>query len=419
MIGRNFVLFCLLCFTFFTSHGQDTLTLNCRQSDSLFLKNNLLLIAQEYKIDGSQGLIKQAKLWDNPTLNTEWNLYNPGKSKYFDIGKNGQKIIALEQLITIAGKRNKRVALARANQQFTEFEFYDLMRTLKFELRNNFQTVYFNSNTIKKFDEQLALIDTVIQALSFQNKKGNIPLKEVLRLKAVYHQLYTDRSELVFELLEAEKNLQTLLQTSSFINPVFSTAELDKYRFGTLHTDTLIRHSLQNRPDLKMAKNTLDQSLLNYSLQKRLVYPDLHLGGIYDQNGSYIPNYSGITIGMDLPAWNRNQGNITYAKAYSKQMESLYLNKSIEVQNEVASSYNKLRDVENQYSRVDSEFTADFDLINNGFITNFRKRNISMLEFVDFFEAYNASILQINKLNQKRIHTYEELNYTIGEELFK
>ena len=35
-----------------------------------------------------------------------------------------------------------------------------------------------------------------------------------------------------------------------------------------------------------------------------------------------------------------------------------------------------------------------------------------------FIEAYNNSIQQLNNLNEKRIQTYEELNYVIGEELF-
>lgn len=42
-----------------------------------------------------------------------------------------------------------------------------------------------------------------------------------------------------------------------------------------------------------------------------------------------------------------------------------------------------------------------------------------MIEFTDFFEAYNNSVQQLNKLNEKRIQTYEELNYVIGEELFR
>lgn len=398
--------------------AQDTLTLTLVQTDSLFLENNLELLAQKYKQDMNHAATIQARLFDNPMLNTEWNFYNPSKKKYFDVGKNGEQIIAIDQIIHIAGQRNKRVQLAKENEVYGTFEFYDLMRTLKFELRNNFQTYYYNQLTIKKYDEQLLLLDTLIQALSYQSKKGNIPLKEVLRLKAVYYQLNTDRTELISDLMEAQKNLRTLLRTNAYLNLVFSAKEQSKYKQEGLQVDTLVNKGMRNRPDLKMAESMLKQSELNYSLQRKLGVPDMHIGGVYDQAGSYVNQYSGLTVGMDLPVFNRNQGNIKLAKANQNFMDAQLKGKANEVTNEILSSYQKLIEIEKEYEKVDVDFGERFDEINDGFVSNFHKRNISMLEFVDFFESYNQSILQLNKLTEKRIKAYEELNYVTGEEIF-
>lgn len=399
--------------------AQDTLRISMHGADSLFLKNNLLLLAQRYRVDAAQGLTRQAKLWDNPTFSSEWNLYNPSKNKFFDVGANGEKIFAIEQLVTIAGKRNKRVALAKAQAEFSSFEFYELMRTLKLELRTHFHTIFFNSLTLQKYDAQLSLLQTIIDALQYQNQKGNIPLKEVLRLKAVYYQLNNERTDLVSEVIDAERNLQLLLQTNAYILPVVDTAELRQYRSEQINSNDLVSHALQNRPDVKMAENENKQAELNYSLQKKLAYPDLRIGGVYDQAGSYINNYTGVTFGFDLPVWNRNQGNITYAKALKEGTRLQVQRKNSEVVTEVQAAYRKLLQVEQEYRKVDGDFGNNFELLNQGFVTNFQKRNISLVEFVDFFEAYNASILQLNKLNEKRIRSYEELNYTIGEELFR
>jgi cobalt-zinc-cadmium efflux system outer membrane protein len=94
-------------------------------------------------------------------------------------------------------------------------------------------------------------------------------------------------------------------------------------------------------------------------------------------------------------------------------------NKTLEVRNEVVAAFQKLNQIEQEYHAVDQNFRNDFELVNNGYIQNFQKRNISIVEFVDFFEAYNASIRELNKLNERRIRSYEELNYTAGVELFK
>lgn len=398
---------------------QDTLTLNMTQTDSVFLVNNLGLLAQQYKIEMNKAATIQAKLFENPTFNSEWNLYNPTQKKYFDIGKNGEQIIAIEQVIHLAGQRNKKVQIARENEVYGNYEFYDLLRTLKYELRDNFQVYYFNALTVKKYDEQLSLLDTIIQALSYQSKKGNIPPKEVLRLQAVYYQLNTDRSELMEDMLEAKKNLQTLLHTRAELNLTIKPEEFSKYKLPSLSADSLVALGLKNRPDLLMTMSLVKQSELNYQLQRKLAIPDMRIGGIYDQAGSYVNQYSGITLGLDLPVWNRNQGNIKMAKANMNYMNLQLDQKQIELRAEIISTYQKLQEIEKEYQKVEAGFGERFDEINDGFVSNFHKRNISMLEFVDFFESYNASIMQLNKLTEKRIKIYEELNYVIGEELFK
>jgi cobalt-zinc-cadmium efflux system outer membrane protein len=401
------------------ANAQDTLLLSLKQTDSLFITRNLMLLASRYKVDGAQALVKQAKLWNNPSLSTEWNLYNPDKKQFFDVGSTGQKIFAIDQVISIAGQRNKRIALAKANAQFTEFEFYELMRTLRTELHTSYYAIYFNSLTIEKYTSQLNLLNTLIDALDLQNTKGNIPLKEVLRLKAMYYQLNNERTDLVSNLLDAQQNLATLLQLTTPFKPAPAPEEFSRYTIAGLDLKTLLDKATANRPDLKMAENISQQAEVNYVLQKRTAVPDLHIGGLYDQAGSYINHYTGLSVGFDLPVWNRNQGNVKYARATAEQYKAELKNKAISVNNEVVTTYQKLLQVEQEYAKVDTSFGQGFDQLNEGFIINFQRRNISMMEFTDFFEAYNSSIQQLNKLNEKRIQTYEELNYVIGEELFR
>lgn len=413
------LIFILFLFVTASTRAQDTLTLSLAGADSIFISNNLMLLAARYKVDASKALIQQARLWGNPTLSTEWNLYNPDKDKFFDAGKNGQKIIGLEQVVSLAGKRNKLIQLAKANAQFSQFEFYELMRALKTELHNSYYAIYFSSQVIEKLDKQVVQMGVIIEAMEVQSKKGNIPLKEVLRLKALYYQLNHDRAQVVSDLFDAQQTLLTLLQVSAPVKVIPSQTELDRYSIAKLDLKSLLDKALTNRPDLKMTENLSQQADLNYSLQKRLTVPDLHIGAVYDQAGSYVNNYSGITLGFDLPVFNRNQGNIKYAKAVSGQYKAEVQNKTNSVSNEVSATYQKLKLIEESYRKVDADFGTNIELLNEGYLSNFQKRNISMIEFTDFFEAYNTSIQELNKLKEKRIQTYEELNYVIGEELFR
>jgi cobalt-zinc-cadmium efflux system outer membrane protein len=49
---------------------------------------------------------------------------------------------------------------------------------------------------------------------------------------------------------------------------------------------------------------------------------------------------------------------------------------------------------------------------------NFLKQNISVLEFVDFFEAYNNSLAEIARIKIQLAESAELLNLTIGKEVF-
>lgn len=399
-------------------HAQDTLFVTPKQADSLFLAKNLSLLAYKYEIDISKLLVKQEKIWDNPTFSTELNLYNPEINRWFDVGAGGQKIFTLEQVIKIAGQRNTAAKWAMQNVKISEFEFLDLIRTLKFSLRQNMYALYFNKKTIDIYNRQLDMLDAVIKAYDVQLQKGNIPLKESLRLKAIYYQLNNDKTNLLSEMYAQESALRILLGSARPVYPVISGEYVEKYSIDGLTLPDVQKQAFENRPDLKASSAMYDQSVINLNLQKKNAVPDLRLGGIYDQQGSYIFHYSGITLGMDLPVFNRNQSNIRIARFQIKQAEFELKNDSISVFSEVNMAWDKLRSVEKEYQKIDKDFSSQFELINKGITENFVKRNISVLEFVDLFEAYNDAVNQLNTMQINRILAYEELNYSVGVELF-
>ena len=132
----GFVLFSVLALPAFSS--TDTLRLSLPQAEERFLKMNLWLLAEQYNVDAQQALVIQARLWNNPTLSSELNAYNPERDKFFDVGKAGQKVFALEQVIMLGGKRKNQIALAKENAHLASLELNDLLRNLKFQLRTSF-----------------------------------------------------------------------------------------------------------------------------------------------------------------------------------------------------------------------------------------------------------------------------------------
>ncbi|WP_020600701.1 TolC family protein [Spirosoma panaciterrae] len=408
-----------VCIRAQTIADQDSLRLTLQQADSLFVKNNLLLLAERFRVDASQAQILQAGLYDNPNLTLEVSSYNNETRRVLDVGRQGQKTVSIQQLLYTAGKRNKRIALASESARLTQLELLDLLRGLRFDLRTRFYSIYFQQQTLARFDQQLATLQTTVAAYEVQYKRNNVSLRELLRLKALLFQLANDRTAIRFQLADDQRAIRTLLSVDQPIKPVSVDQLVSRYRVPVQSDDTLQQLALRNRPDLKATESLVQQAKLNHTLQRALATPDVRVGGTYDQAGSYIQNYVGLSVSADIPVFNRNQGAIRAARSQIQYQQQLQQQKANQVMNEVATSLEKIREVERRVQTVEEQFSTQFDELNRGVITSFQKGNITLIEFVDLIEAYNDSVSQLNRLKADRVSAYEELNYLLGEDLFK
>jgi len=107
--------------------GQDTVNITIDKADSAFLVNNLSLLSAKYSISAAQALKIQAKVYPNPTLYLEQSLVNKNTRSNYDTDPtrtgSTENIVQVNQLITLAGKRNKQIKLADINIKLTETDF--------------------------------------------------------------------------------------------------------------------------------------------------------------------------------------------------------------------------------------------------------------------------------------------------------
>jgi len=394
------------------AQNTDTLRIPLEEAEQVFLQKNLLLLSQRYQVDAVKANEIQQKLYNNPTISAELATYGDNH-KWFDIGNKGQKSFGIDQVIFLAAKRNKHVLLAKEQTIQANHLFYDLMRTLKYELRQNFYTVAYADELAAQYDEQMKQLRQIIDAYETQAAKRNVPLKDAVRLKAEYIQLSADRNAVVMEAISARQSLQLLMDTTAYIIP--EKVKLDSRALPDLAA--LVQMARQNRSDLQAQESQLKQEQLNYNYQRALATPDLTLGAGYDQNGSYVSHLYTIRAAIDIPLFNRNQGNVKVARSMIRSAELTLAYKQSEVDKEVAASLYRLTEAEKEYAVSAQSFDKDFPEMNRAVIENFNKGNISLLEFVDFFENYNIAIRQLNQLHKQRRLAWEDLEYTLGVRL--
>lgn len=414
----------LLCFVgsmlcIFQLHAQDSLRITITDAEKKFIDQNLALLAEKYNISISKAAEIQAKLFNNPTLSISGNLYNPSNKKYFDVGnQTGQYALGINQLIRLAGKRNKEIALAKTTTRICENRFYDLLRTLRYSLRVDFYKSYYLLRDVYAYDKQIENLENLNQAYKELGIQGVVTQKDALRIQSLLYSLKAEKTELVNQLNELEGEMQLLLQD----NKTWYIPVSDEKKSVTLITNQytiqqLVDSAYKNRADLAISENNVLLSEQNYSLQKAMAVPDLNLGAEFDKRGSFVTNASAINLTFDLPFFNRNQGNIKAAKLSVQQNKVIASLQKQTVENEVQQAYARLINTGKAITASDPLFISNMEKLLDAITENFRKKNITLIDFTDFYESYKTNTLQVNQLQSEYAEAMETLQYTIGKNI--
>jgi cobalt-zinc-cadmium efflux system outer membrane protein len=381
--------------------------------------NNLLLLAEQYNISAAEANVIQARIWDLPVASGEVNLINPEGRRFFDAGRNGQKALAIQQLIYLGGKKKAEVEFAKSNVGIAQLQFEQLLRNLRLQLGQSFYTAFYDLRRLRRIDDQIHILDTLLSNYQSQTDKGNVPLKELVRLEALELNLRSNRTELSREILENRRILSLLTAIPEEVTPQVPDAQLsERLQLPLMSRDSTISYAVVNNLDYRTSQQIAESQELRLKWQRTLAVPDLTAGLSYDQLGGAFANQVNLTLGIPIPLWNRNRGNIKEAQARLTQStyESTY--KRSEIATLAAAQYDTWIQENKQLSNISPEILANLETVYQGMVLNFQRRNISLLEFTDFMESYNQSINQFNEIRKGWILAGLSLENTLNLNLF-
>jgi cobalt-zinc-cadmium efflux system outer membrane protein len=415
-----FLLVVLFSFSTNRANAQtDTVKLTFQDAEKQFLENNLSLLAQKYNVEASKALIQQAKLWDNPVLSTDQNIHTSGSNKFFDHSKgNGQVFVQLNQVFTTAGKRGKQVQVAKDDAMVQEAAFNDLMRNLKYNLQLDFSQLATLNAQEKVYQNEITSATNLVQAIQKSYDAGNTSMKDLIRLKALLFGLQNDMVENNRQINDLQTELKTLLQTkeTAFVDPIINDKPTETV---ALDIPALIEQAKTNRPDYLSNQYQLSSATHNLAYQRALAVPDITIGASYDKNSNYAPNYYGLEIGLPLPFFNRNQGNIKSAKYNIQSQESTLKQNELQLKNDVVAAVNQYKLNQQLFSTQQIEFNEQYDKLFNSMLKSFQQRQISLIEFVDFFDTYKDTKLKILQQQYNLQKSIADLNFATGTTIVK
>lgn len=391
---------------------QDTLKLTFKQAEKAFLDKNLDLLASKYNVDASKALIQQAKLWDNPVVSTDQNITDANKKFFNHSNGQGQVFVQISQLIKTAGKRGKQIQIANDGVNIQQAQFDDLLRNLHYNLLMDFSQVENLIDQRSVYLTEIASAANLVKATQKSYEVGNNSLKDVVRLKALLFGLQNDLVEIDRQINDLQAELKTLLATSDtkFIAPQITFNNVDT----TLDAAALAKQAKVSRGDYLANKYLLDQNVHNLALQKALAVPDITIGSSFDQHSSYANNYVGLQIGLPLPLFNRNQGNIKNAKLVAQSQEYTLQSSEVQITNDVYSAVNQYRLSQQLLNTDQTDFANKYDQLYHAMQKSFQLKQVNLQEFIDFFDSYRETKLKILQQQLNLQKAIADLNFAVG-----
>jgi outer membrane protein, heavy metal efflux system len=301
------------------SNASAQQALSLREAVDRALASRPSLKAEAERVGVAEGMRQQAGALPNPEFQFQNENLRPGQTYSRDV----DTLAYVVQPLDVLGKRGRRVDAAQQTVVRTQAE-YDLakLRTVRdvklayWAARGAQQSRDLLKSTVANFQQ---IVDYNIARL----RVGTIAEQDVLRVQLEGERLAITANLAALRASRAEADLLRQIGDGTATN-VTLTESLDAAGEMPPATADAV---LMQRPEMKIARASLEEARARARLQDALARPDLTL--TYGYKRTQLPdtavaaNTSIAAIAVKLPLFDRNGGNRAAASAETRRQEAL------------------------------------------------------------------------------------------------
>ncbi len=296
--------------------GKRSITIS--EAVSIFLQQNLQIVAARYDIDTADAEKLTARLRPNPDLTASFvDLPLNFAGRFF---KEQQYSYGVSQTFELAGKRRKRIDAANANAELARAEFQTVLWQLTNDLKKKFYVVLLNESLLKLARDNQKTFEETLKHTSELFQLGEISGLDLRRLEVEKLKFDSDVANAERDYEIAIRDLRVALggdyQATDI--QVAGTLDYQPYQFSPAE---LRDKSLAARPDLKAAQLSERAADASIRLQDAQRTPDLTLGAGINQVPIDVNTYN-FGVGIALPVFDRNQGERVKALIQRKKAQN-------------------------------------------------------------------------------------------------
>ena len=306
------------------------------------------ILAARQRLAIAEGRLIQAGLRPNPTVDSDY-----ASAKFLGGQNEGDMTFGISQVFETAGKRNKRVTVARLELAQVKAEVLALERQFAADLRAAYARALAAGRQLDTFERLIAASNELVRITNERLKQGDVAPLELNIVKVETDRLRTQAINARAALESENISLHTLVALDQK-EPLRIVPLPERPPRLDLSLDEATGLAMRERADLQAARLgeqagsarinlARAQGVPDFALNSKVsfkkdIFDDTPVGPISDRDKLLS---FGVSVG--LPVFNRNQGEIAAATAERVQAQRQREFLETTIQRDVALAYRRYR----------------------------------------------------------------------------
>jgi len=380
----------------------------------LALQHDHALAAARTTILQNQAQEITANLRPNPVISWDsqfFPLFHPEEFGTSYLNTQAQFDIGIGYLFERGRKRQHRLEAARDQTEQTRDTVNDNQRQLIFNLSQQFVAVLLAQSTIDLANQDLDSFQQTVDISNERYKLGDMSEGDLLKIRLQLLQFQSDLSSARVAKLQALASLRQYLGFESVPDNYDVAGQLayDPIREGL---DDLKALALRSRPDLQAAQQGVVAARSQETLAEANGKRDLNVS--FDYTHTNGQSSGAFYFNIDLPIFDRNQGEIARTKYAITQAQEQQLEAAQQVLTDVTSAFANLKSNDEIIRLYQGGYVDQAKESRDISEYSYKRGAASLLDYLDSERTYRANQLAYRQALASYMTAVEQMRQAVG-----
>jgi cobalt-zinc-cadmium efflux system outer membrane protein len=394
--------------------SPPSVRIDLEQAIQMAVVHNHALKAARTEIQQSQAEEITAAIHPNPVFTYDdlyVPLFTPSQLTANTLNEITEFDLGVSYTFERGHKRQARIRAARDQTAVTRSQVSDTERGLTFNVAQQFIGILLAKSNLQFATQDLASYQQTVDLSSEQYKAGAISEGDLLKIKLQLLQFQMDVSQARLSLVQAFASLRALLGYDALPEGYDVVGEL-AYEPLKLNQEDLQLKALQLRPDYVAAQQGVTAAQSQFSLAKANGKRDLTT--TFDYTHVSALNAAGLTLSIEIPIYDRNQGEIARTHYAIAQAQETKTATEQGVMTDVANAYQAYKTGDEVVQLYLSGYLKQAEDSRDISEYAYKRGAASLLDFLDAERSYRATQLAYRQALATSMLAVEQLREVVG-----